>query len=213
MYGRAKGKALRARQAEQMRSIYPKLEIDLRNPLKPDSFDRTWLELGFGGAEHLIWQAAQNPDVLVLGAEPFINGVAKAVSAIDEQGLSNVRLYQGDGREVMDAIPDGALDRLFVLFPDPWPKSRHNKRRIITPEFLQNAHRIIRAGGQFRFASDIIDYVDWTLTRVHHQGGFDWTPQSQADWRIRPDDWPQTRYEAKAIREGRAGHFFKFVRR
>ena len=95
MYGRAKGKALRARQAEQMRSIYPKLEIDLRNPLKPDSFDRTWLELGFGGAEHLIWQAAQNPDALVLGAEPFINGVAKAVSAIEEQSLSQCPLVSG----------------------------------------------------------------------------------------------------------------------
>ncbi len=213
MYGRAKGKTLRARQQEQMENVYPGIKHDPAAQFDRQGFETVWLELGFGGAEHLIWQAEHNPQTMVIGAEPFLNGVAKAVSSVVDQDLSNVRLYQGDGREVMDALPDGSLDRMFVLFPDPWPKARHNKRRIITPEFLREVHRLLKPGCEFRFGSDIIDYVDWTLTRVKSHGGFEWSPERKEDWRVRPDDWPQTRYEAKAIREGRSGHFFRFIRR
>ncbi len=195
-----------------MAELYPQIAVDPSQPIPTTGFDKIWLEIGFGGSEHLIWQAGNNPDTLVIGAEPFINGVARAVSSVDTDGLKNVRLYQGDGREVMDALPDGSLDRLFVLFPDPWPKSRHNKRRIITPEFLDNAHRILKPDGIFRFGSDIIDYVDWTITRVQAHGGFSWKPARKDNWRVRPNDWPQTRYEAKAIREGRTCHYFGFVR-
>jgi tRNA (guanine-N7-)-methyltransferase len=170
------------------------------------------LEIGFGGSEHLIWQAEHNPNVAVLGAEPFLNGAAKAVAGVDELGLANVRVYQGDGRWITDNLPDASLDCLFVLFPDPWPKSRHNKRRIINPEFLTETHRILKPGGRVRFASDIISYVDWTLTRIHAHGGFIFPARKLSEWRTRPDDWPGTRYEAKAFREGRPCHYFEFIR-
>lgn len=212
LYGRAKGRPLRRIQQGLMDNLYPKIVIG-DNPLAGlDSYQQVWLEIGFGGSEHLIWQAEQNPDVAILGAEPFLNGAPKAVAGVDELGLTNVRIYQGDGRWVMDNLPDASIDCFFVLFPDPWPKSRHNKRRIINPEFLGEIHRILKPGGRFRFASDIIHYVDWTLTRIHTHGGFTWPAGELSDWRTRPDDWPGTRYEAKAIREGRPCHYFEFIR-
>ena len=211
LYGRAKGRPLRSNHQALMDELYPKIQIG-KNPLDGlESFEEVWFEIGFGGSEHLIWQAQHNPNVATLGAEPFLNGVAKAVAGVDEHGLSNVRLHQGDARDVMDSLPDNSLSCLFVLFPDPWPKARHNKRRIITPEFLKEVHRILKPGGRFRFASDIIDYVDWTLTRVEAHGGFVWPAKQKDDWRKRPDDWPGTRYEAKAIREGRSCHYFEFI--
>ncbi len=212
LYGRVKGKPLRRLQQGLMDDLYPSLVIGEDPICGLSHFKQIWMEIGFGGSEHLIWQARHNPDAVIFGAEPFINGVAKAVSGVSEHGLENIRLFQGDGRLVMDRLPATSLDCLFVLFPDPWPKSRHNKRRIITPEFLSDVHRVLKPGARFRFASDIIDYVDWTLTRVKAHGGFDWPVSQQSDWRVRPDDWPQTRYEAKAIREGRTCHYFEFIR-
>ena len=212
LYGRAKGKPLRSIQQGLMDTLYPQIEIKEQPLSGLSAYSKIWLEIGFGGSEHLIWQARHNPDVAVLGAEPFLNGTAKAVAGVDEHALSNVRLYQGDGRDIMDKLPDGSLECIFVLFPDPWPKARHNKRRIITPEFLREVRRLLRPGGRFRFASDIIDYVDWTLTRLHADGGFTWPAKQNAEWRNRPSDWPQTRYEAKAIREGRPCHYFEFIK-
>ncbi len=212
LYGRAKGRPLRAVQQGLMDNLYPKIEITDDTLAGLSGFSKIWLEIGFGGSEHLIWQARHNPDTALLGAEPFLNGVAKAVAGVDEHLLPNVRLYQGDARNVIDTMPDAALECVFVLFPDPWPKSKHNKRRIITPEFLGDVHRILKPGGRFRFASDIIDYVDWTLTRIKVHGGFSWPAKTLTDWRERPDDWPGTRYEAKAIREGRTCHYFEFIR-
>lgn len=211
LYGRAKGRPLRDKQQHLMDTLYPKLIADESNLKRLNEFDDAWLEIGFGGAEHLIYQAAHNPKIAVIGAEPFINGVAKALTAIDADDMKNVFLYQGDGRHVIDRLPDGCLGRAFVLFPDPWPKARHNKRRIITEEFLADLHRLIRPGGIFRFGSDIIDYVDWTLTRVKKHGGFALAHEDY-NWRVRPDDWPETRYEAKAHREGRPCHYFEFKR-
>ena len=210
LYGRAKGRPLRAAQQALMDEFYPQIEI----PADPISIapEHLWFEIGFGGGEHLVWQAEQNPRIAIWGAEPFINGVAKVVSAISDKNLDNVRLYNGDGRIVMDGLADQSLSRLFVLFPDPWPKNRHNKRRLITERFLEDAHRVLKPGSQFRFASDITDYVDWTLTRLLKNGGYDWSPISRKDWRSRPDEWPQTRYEAKAEREGRPCHYFEFIR-
>ncbi|MGB0789614.1 MAG: tRNA (guanosine(46)-N7)-methyltransferase TrmB [Marinirhabdus sp.] len=130
-----------------MDSLYPKIKIGDTPAKGLEDFSELWLEIGFGGSEHLIWQAQNNPDVAVLGAEPFLNGVAKAVASVDEHGLNNVRLHQGDARNIMDTMADGSLSCLFVLFPDPWPKARHNKRRIITPDFLCEVHRVLKPGG------------------------------------------------------------------
>lgn len=212
LYGRAKGRPLRANHQALMDNLYPEIKIGNTPTTGLENFSQIWFEIGFGGSEHLIWQAQNNPEVAVLGAEPFLNGVAKAVASVDEHGLNNVRLHQGDARNIMDNLPDHSLSCLFVLFPDPWPKSRHNKRRIITPDFLCEVHRVLKPGGRFRFASDIIDYVDWTLTRVNAHGGFTWPVTQKDNWRTRPNDWPQTRYEAKAIREGRSCHYFEFIR-
>lgn len=215
-FGRAKGKPLSPAQKTLMEIEFPKVDVGPavkagENPLK-DVDSPLWLEIGFGGAEHLLWQAKHNPDVHILGVEPFLNGVVKAVSGITKDRLNNISLHRGDAREVLKLLPDHSLDRVFVLFPDPWHKARHNKRRIINMEFLEDLHRVIKPGGTFRFGSDIIHYVDWTLTRLKRHGGFSWLATSQEQWRTRPDDWPSTRYLEKAIREGRSGHFFEFIR-
>ena len=216
-FGRAKGKPLSSAQAALMVTEFPKVDFGSavkagENPLA-DIRGKVWLEIGFGGAEHFIWQAEQNSDVTLLGVEPFLNGVAKAVRGIVDKDLKNIRLHRGDARDVLKLLPDNSLERVFVLFPDPWHKARHNKRRIINEDFIAELHRVIKLGGTFRFGSDIIHYVDWTLTRLKRHGGFDWPATSQDQWRERPDDWPSTRYLEKAIREGRSGHFFEFVRK
>ena len=216
-FGRAKGKPLSPAQAALMETEFPKVDFgpDVKAGKNPiESIDgKIWLEIGFGGAEHLIWQAEQNPDVTLLGVEPFLNGVAKAVRGLVDENLTNIRLHRGDARDVLKLLPNNSLERVFVLFPDPWHKARHNKRRIINEDFLIDLHRVIKPSGTFRFGSDIIHYVDWTLTRLKKHGGFDWPATSQEQWRVRPEDWPSTRYLEKAIREGRSGHFFEFVRR
>ncbi len=195
-----------------MDDVYPEIAIG-QNPLDGlDAYENYWFEIGFGGAEHLLWQAQHNPNIAVLGAEPYLNGVAKAVMGVKSHALCNVFLHHGDARHVLARLPDAVLDCVFVLFPDPWPKARHKKRRIISEDFLHELYRVIKPGGRFRFASDITDYVDWTLTRVYRHGGFSWPVTQMADWRQRPEDWPSTRYLEKALREGRAGHFFEFKR-
>ncbi len=215
-FGRAKGKTLSPAQTALMEQVFPKMDISPAvsaglNPLDDMTGD-IWLEIGFGAAEHLLWQAGRNPDVTVLGVEPFLNGVAKAVKGAQDQGLENLRLYRGDVRDVLTLVPNESFDRIFILFPDPWPKKRHHKRRLIQDEFIADLHRALKPGGELRFGSDIIHYVDWALTRISRHGGFDWSPKRQSDWRMRPDDWPETRYLQKAIREGRSGHFFSFKR-
>jgi len=215
-FGRAKGKPLSPAQSELMREVFPRLDIGPlivqgQNPFEQEG-SPLWLEIGFGGAEHLLWQAEHNPHVTLLGVEPFLNGVAKAVRGIAEKKLTNVKLHRGDARDVLTVLPDGCLDSVFVLFPDPWPKVRHHKRRIINADFIKELYRVIRPGGRFRFASDIVHYVDWTLTRLYNHGGFNWTAKQKDDWRVRPQDWPSTRYLEKALREGRSGHFFEFIR-
>ena len=176
-----------------------------------------WLEVGFGGGEHLAWQAARHPGTLMIGAEPFVNGAAKLLSLVDEQALANVRIRHGDARDLMAAMPAGCLTRLFVLHPDPWPKRKHHKRRIVSQDFLREAHRLLAPGAELRVSSDIPDYVRWTLMQARRQrcetgAGFAWTAERPADWLERPEDWPQTRYEAKARREGRPPAYLSFRR-
>jgi len=173
-----------------------------------------WLEVGFGGGEHLAFQAAHNSKVGHIGAEPFINGVAKLLSQIDDQGLQNIRIHFGDARPLLEALPDAALSRMFVLHPDPWPKKRHHKRRMISPWFFSEAARLLKPGSELRIASDIPDYIRWTL--MHHGAGapdFEWTAECADDWKRRPEDWPQTRYEVKALKEGRTPTYLIFRRK
>ena len=224
LYGRRQDKPLKPRQARLMDTLLPRIAIpdptaSLTGPLtgpltglgaQPIDLAALvpgatafQLELGFGGGEHLAWQAARAPQTGFLGAEPFVNGVAKCLSEIDEKNLQNVRILFGDGRPLLEALPDAALERIYILHPDPWPKKRHFKRRIVSPWLFAQAARVIRPGGQLRIASDIPDYIRWTLMHGQNEDAFEWTATSADDWRVRPDDWPQTRYEAKAIREGR----------
>lgn len=216
-FGRAKGRPLSPLQNRLYDELYPKISLPtkgLRDQFVDitDEFEDVWFEIGFGGSEHLLWQAQANPNIQCWGAEPFENGVAKALRGISDDDLTNVRLHHGDARDIISGLPEASLGRVFVLFPDPWHKTRHHKRRLINEKFIEELHRIIRPGGTFRFASDIIHYVDWTLTRLHKHGGFTWSPASKENWRTRPDDWPGTRYEAKAGREGRECHYFEFTR-
>ena len=193
-----------------METVYPGMEPDPADPTEGRA--RVWMEVGFGAAHHLLERAAENPDVLVIGAEPFLNGVAKAVARAHEMGLDNLRLYHGDARDVWARMGDGALERLFVLYPDPWPKARHNKRRLIQEDTIAEFARLVRPGGTWRFVSDITDYVDWTLTRVARSASWRWEPSRAADFLDRPADWTVTHFERKALREGRVPHYVDFVR-
>jgi len=171
-----------------------------------------WLEIGFGGGEHLVAQAEANPDVGLIGAEPFVNGVAKALTQIEERGLTNVRVHHGDARALIAASPAGAYARAFILHPDPWPKRRHHKRRLISPAFLDELARVIAPGGDLRLCSDVPDYVRWTLAHMAGRTDFRWMAERPADWRERPADWPQTRYGRKAEAAGRGTAYLRFLR-
>lgn len=171
-----------------------------------------WLEIGFGGGEHLVWQAEHHPDIGCIGCEPFLNGVAKALAQIRDKGLENVRLFMGDARDVLDRMPDGSVSRVFVLFPDPWPKKRHRKRRLICAATLDQLSRILSPGGIVRAATDIPGQCRWILRHFAAHRDFDWTAERAADWRRRADDWPETRYEAKARAAGRPCVYLTFAK-
>jgi tRNA (guanine-N7-)-methyltransferase len=158
-----------------------------------------WLEVGFGAGEHLLWQAQHHPNVGMIGAEPYISGVAKLLSKIDEAKTPNIRLYIDDARDIIDALPDASLGRVFILFPDPWPKTRHHKRRFVQMDLLDRLARVMKPGAELRFASDDAPYFEWTLERVCAHPDFEWTATCSADWLSRPEGWPQTRYEAKEL--------------
>ena len=219
LYGRRQGKPLKPRQERLMETLLPRVAAPdpEAGPIDPSALfpnaEAVWLEIGFGGGEHLAWQAARHPEIGVIGAEPFINGVAKLLVLIDEEELKNVRVHFGDARPLIEALPAASLSRIFVLHPDPWPKKRHFKRRMISPWFFEEAARLLESGGVLRVASDIPDYVRWTLMHAHKAKDFEWTAERADDWRQRPDDWPQTRYEAKARREGRPPAYLEFRRR
>ena len=218
-YGRRKGHKLHGRQAHLMETLLPEIRIQTNRryqnlpALFDEPVDEVWLEIGFGAGEHLLWQAAQNPNIGIIGCEPYINGVAKIVSAIDFSGISNIRLYDDDVHDIFDVLPSSCVARVFILYPDPWPKKRHNKRRIISLEVLSHLARIMRPGSELRFASDIPDYVDWALRRILGNGNFTWQANTPDDWRIRPSDWPQTRYEKKAGLAGRKSAYLSFTKK
>lgn len=213
-FGRLKSRPIKPRQAALVEQRLPGLRVPegALDPaaLKPDAAE-TWLEIGFGGGEHMAAQAARRPDVLVLGAEPFTNGVASAVRHIAEQGLANVRLHDGDVRDLLARLPAASLARVFILFPDPWPKARHHKRRLVQPAAVGELARVLRRGGRLRFASDWADYVDQALAVIGGNPAFAWTAARAADWRRPPADHVTTRYEEKRLGDC-APVFLDFVR-
>lgn len=219
LYGRAKGKALRAGQSQRIKELLPRIAIDLeRLKSGPSSLfahqpPGIILEIGFGGGEHLAAMAQAHPECGFLGVEPFLNGVAKLLGQIEAEKFDNIRLLRGDARHVLANLPDQSLDQAYLLYPDPWPKRRQRKRRIVDKAFLDELARVIRPGGEFRFASDIDDYVGWTLARVLPHPAFEWLAKESADWLNPWDSWHRTRYEEKALREGRVPTYLRFRRR
>ena len=201
-FGRLKSRPIKPRQAALMDSLLPSIRAPL-DDFDPQSLMPTarevWLEVGFGGGEHMAAQAARSPDTLILGAEPFLNGVASALRHVEEASLQNVRIHDNDVRELMARMPDACLTRVFVLFPDPWPKARHNKRRLIQAETIAELARLLKPGGALRFATDWADYADWTLERVLAGGLFAWPAERAQDWRVPPADHITTRYEEKRL--------------
>ncbi|SMO97386.1 tRNA (guanine-N(7)-)-methyltransferase [Thalassovita litoralis] len=221
-YGRFKGKGLRDSQRryldEDLATLSPGAvsweENPDRNPLDlPALFgDRDiWLEIGFGGGEHMVHQASQNPNVGFIGCEPYINGVAMLLGKIRDAGCENIRIHPGDARDMFDVLPPESVSRAFLLYPDPWPKKRHHRRRFVTQDHLKPLHSVLKPGAIFRVATDIPDYVRQTLEEAP-KAGFEWLAERPQDWREPWGDWISTRYEQKALREGRTPHYLTFRR-
>jgi tRNA (guanine-N7-)-methyltransferase len=218
-FGRRHGKTLRSHHRDVLGRLLPGLKLDLAaaapEPLaalfaRPVGGVR--LEIGFGGGEHLHAEARRLPDVGFIGVEPFVNGMAKLLAQLDEEPRDNIRLHDDDATRLLDWLPEASLDVIDLLYPDPWPKKRHWKRRFVGAANLDRFARALKPGGLFRFASDIDTYVDWTLVAVRDHPGFEWRARSAADWHDPFEHWPGTRYEQKAVREGRRPAYLTFVR-
>jgi tRNA (guanine-N7-)-methyltransferase len=218
-YGRRRARAPSMRQRALWREVLPRVAVpndaaalaDLPALFTP-RVREVWLEVGFGGGEHLVWQAKAHPEVGLIGCEPFEDGVIKLISVIEQERLTNVRVCPDDARPLLRLLPAASLGRVFILFPDPWPKKRHHKRRIISAATLAEIARLLRTGGELRIATDVAEYATATLDAAQRCPDLRWTAQGPQDWRVRPPDWPQTRYEAKAIAAGRRCYFFRFER-
>jgi tRNA (guanine-N7-)-methyltransferase len=219
LYGRRKGKTLRSYQAGLMEALLPQVQVDLAaglgapETLFPHSPADLRLEVGFGGGEHLAADAQAHPERGYIGCEPFVNGVAKLLVEIDTRGLSNIRIHPDDAGQLIDALPEKCLSGASILYPDPWPKRRHRERRFISDGMLARLARVMRSGAELRFATDIDDYAGWTLARILRSPDFIWPAQRCEDWLHPWPGWPGTRYEAKALREGRRPAYLTFVRR
>jgi tRNA (guanine-N7-)-methyltransferase len=219
-YGRRKAKPLSARKERLIGELLPRLRLDLSGPL-PGALTElfqapvndVWLEIGFGSGEHLLLQAETHKDVGFIGCEPFINGLGTLLGAIEDRGVGTMRVHDGDAREVLTWLPKRSIGRVFLLFPDPWPKKRQLKRRLLCADTLAEIARVLRPGGAFRFASDNGDYAAQALRLARQSDLFTWTAERATDWRERPADWPETRYERKAVSEGRKSTYLSFSRR
>ena len=205
-FGRRRGKTLRRHHLQLMEELLPKLRVDLNNPLP---VGEVRLEIGFGGGEHLAHQAALFPDVKFIGAEPFRNGVAKLLALVEEKAIGNIHIHDDDVRYLLEKLPPASLSRIYVLYPDPWPKKRHYERRIVNAGTLKQFHALLKPDGVFLFASDIDDYVEWTLRECREHNGFELMSNSDKPL----ENWFQTRYEAKAKREGRISRYLWFQRK
>ena len=218
-FGRRKGHKLRPRQAHLIETLLPRLAVDLSRPAPLDlgvlfavPVTDVVLEIGFGGGESMIAQATVRPDIGIIGVEPFINGMAKALAAIESRDIGNIRLHFDDAAALIDWLPDASVSRIDLIHPDPWPKRRHWKRRFVQDEMVARLARILRPDGQFRFVSDVADYAAWTLQRFLRSAEFTWTARCADDWRRAWPDFMPTRYHVKASREGRTSCFLIFRR-
>ncbi len=214
-FGRRKGPQLSNRQQQLMDEFLPTISVRVPEQggetLEPQTVfgstpKQVWLEIGFGKGEHLAWQADHNPDVGMIGCEPYLNGVAGLLTHIQDNGLRNVRVYGDDARHVIWKLPDACVDRVFLLHPDPWPKTRHARRRFVNQRNLDDLARIMKDSAEFRVGTDHPIYREWTALQMAQRTDFEWLAEGPDDWLTRPDDWPETRYEAKAL-EGRATYF------
>jgi tRNA (guanine-N7-)-methyltransferase len=217
LYGRAAGKPLSKRQQALVDDFLPTIGVPASEPgtlklkeLFPDSRE-VWLEIGFGGGEHLAGQAERHADVGFIGAEPFVDGVAKLLTALDERKLTSVKVRRGDARDLVATFADSSVDRAFILFPDPWPKTRHRKRRLVQAEFVKELARVLKPGAQLRFATDWADYASRALADVLRDGRFVWGAECADDWRVAPADHVTTRYQEKRLGDC-APVFLDFVR-
>ncbi len=216
IYGRRQSHRIRPARKRLLEERLPNLQISIPedgSPIRPDDvFSEAYpcygLEVGFGGGEHLAEQAAAFPDVGLIGCEPYVNGVARLLSLIED--IDNIRVVIDDARLLLKALPTASLDKIFVLFPDPWPKVRHRKRRIVNPETVADMARLLKPGGELRLATDIMSYARPMLSSTLADGHFEWLAERPADWRERPEDWPGTRYEEKARKDGRQPVFLRF---
>ncbi len=222
LYGRRRGHRLRKGRETLLKAHLPTLAIELPegdqatfDPASALAFAPTdvWLEIGFGAGEHLSQQARANPTVACIGCEPYTNGVASLVRYVDQERLTNIRIFTDDARLLIHRLPDACLGRVFLLFPDPWPKRRHHKRRFVQPALLDELARVMKGGAEFRLATDHDDYCRWALGHLLDHGAFAWLVRRPADWRTRPADWPETRYERRTRGEGRRSTFLRFARR
>ena len=223
-YGRRHGKTLRKGQIEHLENTLPALavpEVEWEDNPERSPVDLAalfgderpvWLEIGFGGGEHLLHMAQTYPDVGIIGCEPFVNGVAMLLPRIVEEGVENARIHMGDARDLLDVLPEASLDKAFLLYPDPWPKARHQRRRFVIEENLVPLAQALKPGAEFRVATDIADYVRQTLEVITAMEQFEWLAEGPDDWRRPWADWTRTRYEAKALREGRTPHYLTFRR-
>ncbi len=218
-FGRRRGRRLSAHQVSLLNCVLPRLNLELAATPPPSltslfstPVSEVWLEVGFGGGEHLVWQARQNPHVGLIGCEPFEDGIVKVLAAIEEHALTNIRLHADDARPLLRWLPKAALQRAFILFPDPWPKRRHVKRRLVARPTLELLAGVLAPGSELRVATDIGDYARTILLSIGAAPAFEWRAAGPGDWRQRGPDWPQTRYEAKATNDGRRCYFFRFCR-
>ena len=219
-FGRRRGKTLRPAQAAALRRLLPRYRLDPASAPPTDArtlfaapVNAVCLEIGFGGGEHLAAEARRHPRTGFIGVEPFVNGMAKLMAELEAAPPENIRVYDDDATRLLDWLPAGSLDRIDLLYPDPWPKKRHWKRRFVGPANLDRMARVLKPGGSFRFASDIDGYVNWTLLNLIAHPAFHWPAASAADWRDPYEGWPGTRYEAKALREGRRPAYLTFLRK
>jgi tRNA (guanine-N7-)-methyltransferase len=213
VHGRRRGKKLRAMHTQLVDSLLPRLLVDVSNPLENRIGNHdVWLEIGFGGGEHLASQAQANPLVHFIGCEPFINGVAKLLAEVASANLDNVRIHPDDALAVLQSLPAKSIARIYLLFPDPWPKQRQKKRRFISNENLAQLARVMNDGAELRFATDVDDYCGWALSHFLQSADFEWRAEQASDWSEPWESHKQTRYEQKAIRKGDKPVYLTFVR-